>query len=229
MQSSYLLYIQVNTTMLQELKLRFTHHFVALCCLAFCCYLSFFELCVLTITPFDNLCFLDLTEAFSVTIKLVLFFTTVFIAPPVCFHGWGFVSPALTQKHPTQVFFASPLWLLVSLISSHVLTHSLSVWFLGYSRLSEGLVLQYLPLMSAFLWFKFKCFLCVAACLAGLHAYGRRLLRRWFYSAAVLLGAFLAAGVPQFIFSFCIILLCELWFFSSYVIQRLRQSSRLQY
>lgn len=218
--------------MLEELKLRVTHHLLAVCCVAFCCYLYFFELCVLTIKPLDNVCFLDLTEAFSVTIQVVFFFTTLFIAPGLCFHGWGFVSPGLTNKtiylekqytHRTQMFvlFGSPLlWLLVSLIFSHVLTHFLCMWFLGYSLSADGLILQYLPLMSGFLWFKLKCFVCVSGCFAGLQAAGRRLLfRRWLYSSAVLLGAFLAAGAPQFILSLCLLLLCEVWFFSSYVIK----------
>ena len=218
-----------------ELKLRVTHLVAAVCCVGLSCYFGFFELCVLTITPLDNVCFLDLTEAFSVTIKVVLFFTTLFLAPVVCFHGWGFVSPGRTtgaeRQRPSPVL----LWLLVlSLISSHVLTHLLCVCFLGYSLSAEGLVLQYLPLMSGFVWFKLKCFVCVAGCLAGLQlaapqipAGGR--LRRWFYSGAVLLGALLTPGAPQLILSLCIILLCELGFLSSYVKARPTKSNRRDY
>ena len=217
----------MTTIMLEELKLRVTHLLAAVCCVGLSCYyLCFFELFVLTITPLDNVCFLDLTEAFSVTIKVLLFFTTLFIAPAVCFHGWGFVSPGLiiiTTGTQIPSLARSPvLWLLVvSLISSHVLTHLLCVWCLGYSLSAEGLVLlQYLPLMSGFVWLKLKCFLCVAAgcLLAGAVPLPGFKLRRWFYSGAVLLGAFLAGpGAPQFILSLCIILLCELWFFSSYL------------
>lgn len=224
-----------------ELKLRATHLVVAVCCVGLSCYLCFFELCVLTLTPLDNVCFLDLTEAFAVTMKVVLFFTTLFIAPVVCFHGWGFVSPGLTgaERQPWAFLLSTiPKVLWVSLVFSHVLSHWLCVWFLGFSRApAEGPVLQYIPLISGFVWFKLKCFgfVCVAGSLAGFGLYwlatcavGRTLVqsgRSWFYSGAVLLGAFFAAGSPQWILSLCIILLCELWFLSSYIKAALKRKS----
>lgn len=256
------------TTALEELKLRATHLVVAVCCVGLSCYLCFFELCVLTLTPLDNVCFLDLTEAFAVTMMVVLFFTSIFIVPVVCFHGWGFVSPGLTG--PEKFAWASrlatsPAWLLISLLMSFQLSHLLCVWFLGYSlgpaEKGDGLVLQYLPLISGFVWFKFKCFVCVAGSLAGLQALSihgapqrypfgpsrdteiewqtwiampigasastngfgvrspraSRPARGWIYSGAVLLGAFFAAGAPQLVLSLCIIMLCEMWFLSSYI------------
>ena len=148
------------TTALEELKLRATHLVVAACCVGLSCYLCFFELCTLTLMPLDNVCFLDLTEAFAVTMQVVLFFATLFIIPVVCLHVWGFVSPGLTAREAqgwALVLSSLPCLQGAALVLSHVLSHLLCVWFLGYSLAAEGgLVLQYLPLISGFVWFKFK-------------------------------------------------------------------------
>lgn len=166
------------TPALEELKLRGTHLMLAVCSMGLSCYLCFFELCALTIAPLDNVCFMNLTEAFAVTMQVVLFFTACGLSPVVCFHGWGFVSPGLAladreRQRWLLVLSAIPAGLLASLVLSNVLSHWLCEWFLGYS-LHGGLVLQYLPQISGFVWFKLKCFVCVAGSLAGLGALGAK-------------------------------------------------------
>lgn len=209
-------------TTFEELKFRITHQVVAACCVGVSCYLWFFELCATTTHGVGNLCFFELSSAFAITIKVVLFFTVLPIVPVICFHGWGFFCCSLTQKERHSLALpvkAIPVWLLLSLISSHFLSNFLYEWLLGYSvSCPPGLVIQYFPLVTDFLWFKLKCFLFAAGSffLLLLH---RRAGRRKEISliVAVLLGAFFATGTFQLMLSFSIFTFFEFWNFCSYV------------
>ena len=85
---------------------------------------------------------------------------------------------------------------------------------MGYSMSHESLVLEFLPTIKAFLWFKLKIAGCLFFALLVAPTYLRR---REAYTVAVLFGAFLGPGFAQLGCSFLMIFLFELTSSISYI------------
>lgn len=129
------------------------------------CYLCCGELFVFAVSPLDYLCFLEIGDAFGVTLKTVFGFSILGILPILSLHGWGFFAPGL--KHAERVRLGCVLaalnaWLMCCLYVSNGVSTMLFAWFLSYSWTTGSLVVQYMPIIPGFLWFKLKCFLCLA-------------------------------------------------------------------
>ena len=221
----------------EELKSRLYHLAFGFAVGVVSCYLSCCELFVIALSPLEYLCFLDIGDAFAVTIKTVVVFDLLCFIPLLGVHVWGFVSPGLTKAERGRlglVLSGVYAWLLCCLFLCHALATLLFNWFLGFSWTTGSLVVQYMPIIAGFLWFKLKCFLSLAVSLpvffallddksvAWLSAQGRAGAptnaghsRRSVYSVAVLFGAMFAVGPTQIVVSLCVICVIEFcrWYF----------------
>nr|YP_009504755.1 hypothetical protein [Caulerpa lentillifera]AST24230.1 hypothetical protein [Caulerpa lentillifera]QKS32230.1 hypothetical protein [Caulerpa lentillifera] len=220
---------------LEELKKRVTHQVVALCFVVGACYVCGVELIVLCLKPLNHFCYLKVGEAFTAHMLVVLFFSLFFWVPVLAFHCWGFLSPGIGASirrglliRSVAAFFLAGL---VPLVFSQIWCNVLIVFFMGYSIRHEFLVLEFIPTINAFLWFKIKIAGClfVALTLAilwgSLSATGSKVRRRrtQAYTVAVLFGSAFAPGAAaQFGCSFLMIFVFELAISISYGILRLR-------
>lgn len=154
----------MTVNVLEDLKKRTTHLFVAMFSVGFACCLCAVELIVLSTKPLDHFCYLKVSEAFTAHILVVVLFTTCFLAPVLGFHCWGVFSPGIGQSRRPRLFFASVIGVasaLVPLGLCQTWCNVLIGFFLRFSQSEQSLVLQYLPTINAFLWFKLK----IAGCL----------------------------------------------------------------
>lgn len=217
---------------LEELKKRGTHLVVALCFVGFACYLCGVELIVLSTKPLDHFCYLKVGEALTAHMLVVLLFSICFLVPVLGFHCWGFFSPGVGKSRRRGLLLGATAGVAAGLVPlglCQIWCNVLIVFFMGYSMRHEFLVLEFLPTINAFLWFKLKIAGCLFVALTFALLWGsfsrgsRPPLRGLPYTVAVLFGSCYATpGFPQLGCSFLMIFLFELSLSISYGCGRLR-------